>query len=194
MIKSALYLPASRPRIFAVLTSYPKYSEWLPGCDQCVVVSTQGSVADTEIVFSSPKRLEARLRFEAHENEAIHFQLSGAKELKTYAGVYRLADAADGKGTVLFSELELEAKSIPKFITDGMAKKSLKDAGAALKRYVERLPAEGSQPQSPSHEARPVRFRARRLVQIVKDPKGYRVWLMGESFRTKNIPGNLFEG
>jgi carbon monoxide dehydrogenase subunit G len=194
MIKSALYLPASRARVFGILTDYAKYTQWLPGCEQCVVVSSQGAFTKAEIVLVSPRRLEATLHFESRVNEAIQYQMTGAKEIKTYAGVYRLSDAADGRGTVLFSELELEARSIPRFVSDGIAKKALKDSGEALKRYIERLPAERTAAQPTAAAPAPKRRRARRLLQIVKTSKGYRVSLMGADFPAKSIPGNFFEG
>ena len=140
MIKNAVFIPASRSVVFGALTGYSKYEEWLPGCEQCTVVSVKGSTTCTEFVLNMSRRIQMGLRFDAEPDHILRFELTGGKELKTYAGLYRLIDATDRKGTVLFTELDMEVRSIPRFLTDGMAKKSLQQAGVALKKYVEKLP------------------------------------------------------
>ena len=52
MIKNAVFIPASRSAVFAALTGYSKYEEWLPGCEQCTVVSVKGPTTCTEFVLN----------------------------------------------------------------------------------------------------------------------------------------------
>src|ERR1700722_15491736 len=172
MIKSVVFIPAPRAVVFATLTGYSKYVEWLPGCEQCTVVSLKGLTAHTEFVLNMTRRVKMGLRFDAEPDQILRFELSSGTDLKTYTGLYRLMDATEGNGTVLFTELDLEVRSLPRFLTDGFAKKSLEQAGNALKRYIEknpgvRVPAPAATPVTPAPPA--ARRRARRLVQIMKE-------------------------
>ena len=65
MIKAVINVPAARQQVFSVLTDYPGYKNWVPGCSACTVTSQSGNSADAEIVVSSMKRIEMSLRFEA---------------------------------------------------------------------------------------------------------------------------------
>jgi uncharacterized protein YndB with AHSA1/START domain len=195
MIKNAVFIPASRSAVFAALTGYSKYEEWLPGCEQCTVVSVKGSTTCTEFVLNMSRTIRMGLRFDAEPDHILRFELTGGKELKTYAGLYRLMEATDRSGTVLFTELDMEVRSIPRFLTDGMAKKSLERAGIALKKYVEKLPAvrDAAPVAAPFTPAAPPARGARRLVQIGKLPAGYRIRILGTVLRVKNLPGNFFD-
>jgi hypothetical protein len=192
MIKTTIYIPASRKRVFSTITAYGKYPEWTPGCESCTVISAKGSTATTEMVVNSPRRIRLGIQYETDADSLVQFEMVSGKDLRKYSGVYRLVTAADGKGTVLFAELDVEIPSIPRFITDGIVKKSMDQVCQALKHYIEKLPGEhaaGSRKVS----AQPAARRARRLLQIVKGPKSYRVWFLGEVFSVKRIEGNVFD-
>jgi hypothetical protein len=196
MIKNAVFIPAPRSVVFATLTGYSEYEKWLPGCEQCTVASVKGLTTHTEFVLNLTRKVQMGLRFDAEPDHILRFELTSGKDLKTYTGLYRLMDATDRKGTVLFTELDMEVRSLPRFFTDGFAKKSLEQAGLALKKYIEKLPAaRGPAPAAAqiTAEAPAARSRARRLVRISKDPSGYRIWLLGKVLTAKNVPGNLFD-
>lgn len=194
MIKNAVFIPAPRPVVFSALTGYTKYEEWLPGCEQCTVVSAKGLTTHTEFLLNLSRKIQMGLRFDAEPDHILRFEMTSGKDLKTYAGLYRLMDATDRKGTVLFTELDMEVRSLPRFLTDGFAKKSLEQAGLALKQYVAKIPARrdaapASAPQAPAPAAP---RRARRLMQIRRGPAGYRIWILGRVFSAKNLGGDFF--
>jgi uncharacterized protein YndB with AHSA1/START domain len=196
MIRKTIYIPVSRERLFSVLMAFDKYPEWTPGFERCTVLSTDGPATTVEMVVKGARRIRLEVRYDAQPCELLEFRMTGGNDVKTYSGLYRLAAAADGKGTVLFAELELEVSSMPRFLSDSFAKSSLDKAAIALKQYAGKLsPAGGeSTPTEAVDIARrsPSR-RARRLLQIARDPRGCRVWFMGETFTVKKIDGNVFD-
>jgi hypothetical protein len=112
------------------------------------------------------------------------------KDLKAYNGAYRLMDSADGRGTVVIAEMEIDAGAmVPKFMVDRVAKKSIDDTGAALKKYAAKVPvtagAAAQAPVAKPAEA-PRRRRARKIIQVTKTSAGYCVWLQGETFEVKS--------
>ncbi len=191
MISNTMYIPASRERVFSALTAYPSYPEWVPNCEHCTVLSSSGSSTIVEMVMNATRRIRIRVRFDGVTGQALQFELVSGKELKRYSGTYRLVTAEDGSGTVLFSDVDLEVASVPRFLTDGPAKKALDKGAVSLKKFVEKFAwAEGSAPPLPPRPRTPLR--ARRLLQIVKLKQNYRFWFMGQSITVKSIGGDAF--
>jgi len=195
MLKNTVYIPASCEQVYSALTAFDSYPEWTPNCERCTVVSSSGSATTVEMLMNATRKIRFSVRFEGDPHQLLQFEMVGGKELKKYEGVYRLVKAADGKGTVLFTEFDLEVASMPRFLTDGRAKKSLDEAALNLKRFVgkRRGSEEAASTQAPVAAIPAGPRRARRLLQIVKRPKNYRVWFMGEAFTVKKIEGNVFE-
>jgi carbon monoxide dehydrogenase subunit G len=187
MIKAVINVPAPRQAVFSVLTDYPGYRNWIPGCEQCTVTSQSGNSADAQIVVSSMKRIEMALRFEAQPIQSLAFRMTQGKELKAYSGTYRLMDATDGKGTVVIAELEIDAgMMVPKFMVDRMSKKMIDDTGVALRKHMEtvRIPTAVTQAAKAAPKAAVPR-RARRLLRVTKTAEGYTIWLQGETYIVK---------
>lgn len=186
MIKAVINVEAPRHQVFRVLTDYPNYRAWLPGCEKSTLVSSSGATSDTEIVVNSMKKMTLVLRFEAVPTQSLNFKMTSGKELKAYQGSYRLMDAADGKGTVVVAEMEIDAGAmVPKFMVDRVAKKSIDDTGAALKSYIKTMPAEAPPAGVPAAaaQAKPggARRRTRRILTVTRTDGGYSVWMMGET-------------
>ncbi len=188
MIKSVLNVESPREHVFSILTDYPNYTKWMPGCEKHEVVSSSGSTADTNIVISSMKKMKMGLRFEAQPTQSLNFHMTSGKDLKSYIASYRLMDSADGKGTVIIVEMELDAGAmVPKFMVDRIIKKSIDDTCSSMKAYIQKVPVQaGARPAAPPKvaEARP--RRARRIMQVMKTADGYRVWMMGETHVIKS--------
>jgi ribosome-associated toxin RatA of RatAB toxin-antitoxin module len=197
VFKTTIYIPASRERVFSAMTDYERYPKWAPGCEDCTILSCRGSITTIEMVVNSMRKVRLGLRLEAEQNQLLEFELTSSKDLRKYSGFYRFVTAADGKGTVMFAEMDMEVSSMPRFVTDTMAKRALAQLCTAFKTYVEKLPAAESggagssqlQTAGPAPPTAP--RRARRLMQIVKGPAGYRVWFLREAFKAKKIEGNV---
>jgi hypothetical protein len=194
MIKNTVYIPASRERVFSALTAFPSYPEWIPNCEQCTVLSSSGTTTTVEMFMNATRRVRMGVRFEGDPGETLQFEMVSGKDLKKYSGLYRLVTAADGIGTVLFTELDLEVASMPRFLTDGTAKRSLDKGALSLKKFIERRARAEETASAPAPVAAQPRtpLRARRLLQIVQQTKSYRVQFMGEAFTVKKIEGNVF--
>ncbi|MBI4479553.1 MAG: SRPBCC family protein [Acidobacteria bacterium] len=190
MIKAVINVTAPRQQVFSILSDYPNYKHWVPGCERCNVTSASGNTSDTEITISSMKRIELGVRFEAQPGHALIFRMTKGKDLKAYSGTYRLMDSTDGTGTVVIAELEIDVgMMVPKFMVDKMTRKMMDDTGVALRKYIASAPAPA---RAAAPAARPAaaakRRRARKILRITKTAAGYNVWLMGETFAVQN-PG-----
>jgi carbon monoxide dehydrogenase subunit G len=193
MIKSVINVAAPRQQVFGILSDYANYRQWVPGCEQCKVVSSNGNASDIEITINSMKRIELGVRFEAHPAQALSFRMTRGKELKAYSGTYRLMDSTDGGGTVVIAELEIDVgMMVPKFMVDKMTRKMMDETGVALRKYIQSAPR-AAVSAAAAATARPgaadgKHRRARNILRVTKTPAGYSVWLMGETFSVKS-PG-----
>jgi carbon monoxide dehydrogenase subunit G len=189
MIKAVIHITAPRQQVFSILSDYPNYKQWVPGCERCSVLSSSGNTSETEIIISSMKRIELGVRFEAQPDQALNFRMTKGKDLKAYSGTYRLMDSTDGTGTVVIAELEIDVgMMVPKFMVDKMTRKMMDETGVALRKYIARAPAPLARPAAASK--RPIaaatkRRRARKILRVTKTAAGYNVWLMGETFAVK---------
>jgi len=196
MIKAVINIESPRHHVFSILTDYPRYKEWLPGCERSVVVSGGGDAVETEIVIRSMKKMKLGLRFEAYPIRALNFRMTSGRDIRAYSGSYRLMDAADGNGTVVIAEMEIDAGAmVPKFMVDRIAKKSIDDTGVALRQYARTVlskPFAEARAAVPAAAARP--RRAKRILQVVKTPTGYRLWMMGQTYFVKSLTGASLGG
>jgi ribosome-associated toxin RatA of RatAB toxin-antitoxin module len=185
MTKAVVNVPSPRPHVFSILTDYPRYKEWVPGCESSEVTGKSGAATDAQIIINGMKRMELGLRFESQGTQSINFHMISGKDLKSYTGSYRLMDSADGKGTVLVAELDVDVGGmVPKFMVDRFIGKSFDETGKALTAYAKKLPVQvEAAARGPVAEAKP--RRAKRVLQIVKTAGGYNVWLLGEAFAVK---------
>lgn len=190
MIKAVVNIEVSAQNVFNALTDYPRYKEWIPGCEKCMVTSSSGNAADTDIVVTGIKRIDMGLHFEAQPPHALSFRMTRGKDLKTYAGTYRLMDAADGKGTVMVAELDIDLGGmVPKFMVDKMTRKMIDDLVASLKKFILSKGATGVAAAAATTAAPAKPRRAKRILRVVKTVDGYRVWLLGETIAVKSKAG-----
>ena len=186
MIKAVINIDAGRDQVFGILTDYTAYSKWLTGCEASTITATNGSTVDAELVVNGMKKMTMGLRFEAIPTQTLNFRMISGKDLKAYAGSYRLMDSADGQGTVVIAELEIDAGPMaPKFLVDRMVKKALDDTGNAIKKYVKAMPAQARAPEraAPTGGATSAK-RVRHVLRVTKTAEGSRIWYAGQTFRS----------
>ncbi len=140
MIRSVLRINAPRERVFAILSDYRRYKEWLPGCEHSAVVSEAERSVDVELVINMFGRLKVGMRFEAEAGQVLTFRMISGTGPKSYVGSYRLKDASDGRGTILVAEMRIElAVFVPSFIINHYARRSMDETGRSLNRYLKQL-------------------------------------------------------
>jgi hypothetical protein len=186
MIKAVINVDAPRQQVFSALNGFAQYTEWVPSCEECNIVAVNGPVTDVQVVMNGAKRIELELRFEASPTQLLKFWMTKGKDLRRYAGTYRLMDAADQKGTVVIAELDIDAGFMsPKFLVDGMTGKALREIGEALKKFVRTLGSvEAASPSGALLGAGGTQH-IKPLVRIVRTPAGYCSWIFGEYFSTE---------
>ena len=197
MIKSVIHIESPRDFVFAVFSEYANYKLWLPNCEKSEVVATTGNSSDLDLVVNSMKRMSMVLRFDAVPTQVLNFEMIKGSDIKAYAGSYRLMDSADGRGTVVMAELEIDAGAMaPKFLVDRMAKRAVEETGTALKQYIKTLPPPA--PKASSADGQPAvasssgagksapRRRAKKVLEIVKTAEGHKIWYLGQAY----VPGD----
>ena len=176
---------SSRASVFAILTDFASYPQWVPGCEKCSVLSSAGQISTLEIILNSMKRVTLALRFDAEPDQLLKFELISSKDVKAYAGSYKLMNATDG-GTVVVTELELDAGPLaPKFMVDRMVKSTLEATGEALRKHVKAMPPAAVAPSSVEPPAEKKSRRASRpkcLLRVIKTESGERIWYSGRMF------------
>jgi carbon monoxide dehydrogenase subunit G len=186
MVKSVIQVDAPRTRVFTILTDYPRYQEWVAGCTSSTVTTKTDTTAEADIVISGMKRMTLGLRFETFPEQTINFRMVRGTDVKAYSGSYRLMDSADGKGTVVVAELQVDVGGMaPKFMVDRIVSKTFDDTATALKAYVQKTRSSSEAAPARDTAAQPKRKSVRRLLKVVKTGDGYRMWILGESFSAK---------
>jgi carbon monoxide dehydrogenase subunit G len=186
MLKSVLNLDAPRDRVYTVLSGFDTYSQWVPGCKKCTILSASGNQTETELVLEGLKTLTVVLRFEGDPGQSLRFEMTKSTDLKAYSGEYRLMEAASGAGTVVISEINMDAGAmVPKFMADRIMRKSLDDMGKALQARIKASMAEAPVVMTPS-AIRKGRKRNRRILQISRTPAGTRIWYLGKVYEHKD--------
>lgn len=183
MISSVLHLAASRERVFAVLTDYGSYSSWIPWCSRSAVLNSIGNRTDAELVLTSMRTISVTVRFDANPHHSLRFEMLRSSHLKAYSGEYRLMPAASGEGTVVVSEIEIDAgATVPHFLLVRSVRRLLDELGVAIQSRLHLQPAIGPQ------TAVPERKRNRRILQIARTSQGYRIWYLGRVYGPQDKP------
>jgi len=186
MVKAVIQVDAPRSRVFSILTDYPRYQEWVAGCTSSTVTNKTDTTAEADVVISGMKRMTLGLRFEAYPEQTINFRMVRGTDVKAYSGSYRLMDSADGKGTVVIAELQVDVGGMaPKFMVDRIVSKTFDDTATALKTYVQKTRSGSDAVPARTTATESRRRGVRHLLKVVKAGDGYRMWLLGESFSVK---------
>jgi carbon monoxide dehydrogenase subunit G len=193
MTKSVFQIDATRERIFGIIADFNRWNEWFPGCKDAKIVSGDGtSNLKVDLTLASVKTISMGLEFDLTPTQLINFRKFSGKDVKEYAGSFRLMNASDGAGTVVVGEMEMDAGAmVPKFMVGRIMEKSLQQTAEALKarihtappgpKYEEAVAAVGGAAAAAAEaEAHPVR--RRRILHVLQAGDGYRVWLMGKTY------------
>jgi carbon monoxide dehydrogenase subunit G len=195
LTKAVFQIDAPKDRLFGIIADFPRWSEWFPGCKEAKVVTDKGNTKQVELTLASIKTLTMGLEFELTPTQLINFRKYSGKDVKEYAGSFRLMNASDGAGTVVMGEMEMDAGSlVPKFMVGKIMEKSLGQTAEALKARVHTAPpgpvyetaeavaapaAQGSGVAVAAPQV--VHVRRKRMVHVIQSGRGYRVWLMGKT-------------
>jgi ribosome-associated toxin RatA of RatAB toxin-antitoxin module len=194
MVKSVAQVEHARALIFGILTDYSSYPSWVPGCESCIVQSSAGTISTIEITLNSMKKITLGLRFDAAPDQLLKFEMVSGTDVKSYTGSYKLMNATDGSGTVVVTELELDAGPMaPKFIVDRMIKKTLEQTGEALGKYAKTVAAKQPPVEASGATASPAKpavvkkkFRKSKcLLRVYKTDAGEQIWYSGQVFKVK---------
>jgi carbon monoxide dehydrogenase subunit G len=193
LTKAVFQIDAPKDRLFGIIADFPRWSEWFPGCKEAKIVNDKGNTKQVELTLASIKTLTMGLEFDLTPTQLINFRKYSGKDVKEYAGSFRLMNASDGAGTVVMGEMEMDAGSlVPKFMVGKIMEKSLGQTAEALKQRVI------TAPPGPVYEvaeavaapaaagvaaavAQVVPVRRKRMVHVIQSGNGYRVWLMGKT-------------
>jgi carbon monoxide dehydrogenase subunit G len=192
LTKSVFQIDATKDRLFGIISDFNRWSEWFPGCKEAKIVTDKGNTKQVELTLASVKTITMGLEFDLTPTQLINFRKYSGKDVKEYAGSFRLMNASDGAGTVVMGEMEMDAGAmVPKFMVGRIMEKSLAQTAEALKLRVNTAPpgpvyetavpvAAASGAGAPGAAAG-VPVRRKRMVHVIQSGEGYRVWLMGKT-------------
>jgi len=200
LTKSVFQIDAPKDRLYGIIADFQRWNEWFPGCKEAKIVTDKGNTKQVELTLASIKTLTMGLEFDLTPTQLINFRKYSGKDVKEYAGSFRLMNASDGAGTVVMGEMEMDAGSlVPKFMVGKIMEKSLAQTAEALKARVNTAPPgpvfetadAAAVPAAPGAAvaAAPaqqvVHARRKRIVHVIQSGHGYRVWLMGKTHMYK---------
>jgi carbon monoxide dehydrogenase subunit G len=191
LTKSVFQIDATKERLFGIISDFNRWSEWFPGCKEAKIVSDKGNTKQVELTLASVKTITMGLEFDLTPTQLINFRKYSGKDVKEYAGSFRLMNASDGAGTVVMGEMEMDAGAmVPKFMVGRIMEKSLAQTAEALKLRVNTAPPgpkyESEAPVAAAPGAGPAAapatpVRRKRMVHVTQSGEGYRVWMMGKT-------------
>ena len=116
MTKSVFQIDAPKDRLFEIIADFNRWNEWFPGCKDAKIVTDKGATLQVELTLASVKTITMGLEFDLTPTQLINFRKYSGKDVKEYAGSFRLMNASDGAGTVVMGEMEMDAGAmVPKF-------------------------------------------------------------------------------
>jgi carbon monoxide dehydrogenase subunit G len=196
LTKSVFQIDASKDRLFGIIADFERWNEWFPGCKEAKIVADKGTTLQVEITLASVKTITMGLEFDLTPTQLINFRKYSGKDVKEYAGSFRLMNASDGAGTVVMGEMEMDAGAmVPKFMVGRIMEKSLAQTAEALKARVNTAPPSTKWASAEAAAAAPAAeavggsavvtpaapVRRKRMVHVIQSGGGYRVWMMGKT-------------
>ena len=199
MTKAVFQIDAPKERLYYIICDFVRWSEWWPGCQEAKIVSDKGNTKQVEVTLTGMKTITMGLEFDLTPVQLINFRKFSGKDVKDYVGSFRLMPASDGAGTVVMSEMEMDAGSmVPKFMVGKIMEKSLQQTADALKVRVNTAPptpkfdtpetaapavamAAGGAAPALAVAPQVVPARRKRVLHVTHSGEGYRVWLMGKT-------------
>ncbi len=203
MTKAVFQIDAPKERLYYIICDFVRWSEWWPGCQEAKIVSDKGNTKQVEVTLTGMKTITMGLEFDLTPVQLINFRKFSGKDVKDYVGSFKLMPSSDGAGTVVMSEMEMDAGSmVPKFMVGKIMEKSLQQTADALKLRVNTAPptptldvpasaapaavaaAGAGGAAAPVSVAAPqpaAPVRRKRVLHVTHSGEGYRVWLMGKT-------------
>lgn len=122
--------------LYAVITDYNKYSEFVPDVNQCVVIESEGNRHLVEYEVSLIKKFKYRLWTEENGSDEVSWSLESGDLFKVSNGFWKLSNQEDGK-TLAKYHLEVEFKM---FAPNVLLKKAINlSVPKMMKAYQQRV-------------------------------------------------------
>jgi len=122
-------------KVFAVLTDYESYPEFVDGCSSVSVISQDESGAEVEFGLNLIKKFKYKLKLSHTAPTTVSWTFDSGDIFKKNEGAWELKDLGDGTTEVNYG-LEVEIKGFaPKSIVNSLTEKNLP---AMLKSYEKR--------------------------------------------------------
>ena len=164
-------LPLTRNDAYAMLTAYDQFQDWLPEISHSRVLAREGDIAVIELV--SPLLLEGSLVLEVVHTppDAAIFSQADRYRQRGISGGWRLLGSDDSQSSEsVLLEVELEVPA--SLVNPGPRRRARATLNAALAalhaRSASQAPGAGDE--------------GRKILEVVREAGGLRVWLLGETF------------
>ncbi len=160
------------PALYAMLTDYDSYSEWIREITHSRTLAKEGDVVIAE--FEAPRYSSGKLVMEFIHSppvSVLYSQVDRYRE-RGLSGRWDLAEGEGEKGVVLRGRMNAKT-SFYNLSSRKKVREALAGIVAAIPERANRLAP---------HESR------RRILSVVKQGQNLRVWLQGETFELNKLP------
>ncbi len=173
-------LDTSRDLLFAILTDYDRYREWLPGIEQSRVLAREGDIVVAEFKAPHYGRELVALEFIHSPPVSIFYSQVEHYGKPDIAGRWELSEPEGRTGVGVKAAVRLNTPLF-NFRSRRLMRASLEEALAALAKRSAAL-ATGEVAEVPAAR--------RKILEVLRRPQGIEIWYLGESYMLSKVRGS----
>ena len=178
--RAAARLEGTREELFAILTDYGRYAAWMPGVERSRVLVREGDVTVAEIEAPAWNSYPFNLELVRSPPDAVAYHQIDSVYRPAVSGRWDLGTTDPGVGAST-----VEVRATLRLETPLLGLASRRRVRAALRAALDALGARRRQLAS-GRRAEAVR---RKLLEVVREDEGLRVWYLGETFLLPKADG-----
>ena len=166
-------LEGTREELYAILADVGRYSRWVPGIELSSVLAREGDVAVAELRGRRFNDRTFNLELILSPPAAVAFRQIDSLDRPAVSGRWQLDETAPGVGAAI-----VPVRLAVRVETPLLALGSRRRLRSALRSGLDALAARHRHLAAAQPEAG-----RQKVLEVVREAEGLRVWYLGESFR-----------
>lgn len=132
-------IDASPEAVYALITEFERYPEFVPNQTRAEVVSREGDLWQVRFELSVVKRLMYTLALQGVPARSLRWSLVEGDMMQSMGGGWTLEPLDDGARTHATYDIDVELKGfVPRSVSNALIERTLPDNLEAFKREAER--------------------------------------------------------
>jgi ribosome-associated toxin RatA of RatAB toxin-antitoxin module len=181
--KASISLDAPPEVVFAVVTDYNSYQEWMPQVHHSRILAADHELGVVHAEFIWPVYLgqeKFSVEFIHEPPWSVVYQQTDQFRQRGLSGRWHLAPAGDGDGTRLSAEMRLGTTLFQSFASRRKLRAMLDSSLEAVRARVSLVASGGL---SGAQEGK------LKILEVTRQADSLRLWLFGEAYEFKKIEG-----